>query len=252
MKRLTEINVTFRRGNSSSAISAGSRRTNLPRAINPKAYVVAFTSSSSGEGGGSVWKSRRLACIVVRPYTGSSLVVRRFRMALVPSNTWDESQYQHSVLATLAYIYFIAIANSQQHREDFTLLALDIGRLALQHFPDHDESVHDLFFVLFTLVSVPAKTESRTELRTLLASMKVIRALKILSKMLLFSQTSVCKGTKDDVDKGVGLPGCLSWGLSGGDVTSTTLFSAQKRARRFNVSTVPFSAPNSDICCSNS
>ena len=34
---LTEINVFFRRGSSSSRISGGSRRTNLPNAINPNA-----------------------------------------------------------------------------------------------------------------------------------------------------------------------------------------------------------------------
>jgi len=46
----TEIKVPFSRGSSSSAISAGRRKMNLPNAISPKAYDADLTSSSENAG----------------------------------------------------------------------------------------------------------------------------------------------------------------------------------------------------------
>ena len=84
----TVIRVVFNRGSSSSAISAGRRRMNLPMAISPKAYVADLISSSSDEGAGSALKTLRVPCIVVKPYTGSNLDVKASRIALVPSRTY--------------------------------------------------------------------------------------------------------------------------------------------------------------------
>ena len=65
--KLTLINVILRRGSSSSAISAGNCKMNLPNAIKPNAYDEALISMLSGIDGSSDWNNFRLACKVVKP-----------------------------------------------------------------------------------------------------------------------------------------------------------------------------------------
>lgn len=66
------MRVILKRGSSSSRTSAGSRRRNLPSAIRPNAYVPFLMSASVTAGADNSRNVRRLACIVVSPYTGST------------------------------------------------------------------------------------------------------------------------------------------------------------------------------------
>jgi len=61
---LTNMNVCFNLGSSSSRTSAGSRRMNFPSAINPNACDAALAKGSNT---GSARKARKLLCIVVSP-----------------------------------------------------------------------------------------------------------------------------------------------------------------------------------------
>jgi hypothetical protein len=88
-KILTEIKVAFNLGNSSSAISAGNLKINFPRAINPNATVADLTSASDISGHVSAWKAFKHPWKVVRPYTGSFLLVKASRKVLVASRTYN-------------------------------------------------------------------------------------------------------------------------------------------------------------------
>ena len=87
---LTEIRVSFNRGNSSSKISPGNLLINFPRALNPKQKLIVFNSaeSSTSGGGGIDGNDFTQPCMVVNPYTASIRSVRASRMANVASNTW--------------------------------------------------------------------------------------------------------------------------------------------------------------------
>jgi hypothetical protein len=103
------VKVTFNLGNSSSNTSAGSCRINLPSAVNPNAYVEALTSGDEYGGSGSVWKARRLACMVVRPYTGSILAVSASRMEFVASRTCQKEKNISITIREYIYIKRITL-----------------------------------------------------------------------------------------------------------------------------------------------
>lgn len=63
----TEVSVAFSLGSSSSRISAGKRRMNLPRAIKPNAYEASLTSFVMPGDKGSALNARKLAWSVVSP-----------------------------------------------------------------------------------------------------------------------------------------------------------------------------------------
>lgn len=85
--------MTFILGSSSSSISAGSRRMNFPKAIRPNAYEDDLISAEDAPGGAASDRNeRRLACMVVKPYTGSTRATRASRTVVVASRTCDEGE----------------------------------------------------------------------------------------------------------------------------------------------------------------
>lgn len=66
---------------------------NFPNAMRPNAYEDDLMSGvETSVGAASERKERRLACIVVKPYTGSTRATRASRMVVVASRTYSKNE----------------------------------------------------------------------------------------------------------------------------------------------------------------